>query len=244
MQENVIYERNRIALFAEYGNPQTHKHFSKHILLSDKPFLCLIEDRQYAVRSMVIQSQTTHSVQRDSGCKMAVFMIDETSDLSKVIDRYCLRERISCTLPQQAEQLIAQRLADGAALCDIDALVMGLFDEGQAESRAVDWRVAEALRHIEESESLDHDIYNALSSEICLSKSRFLHLFKNEVGINLKNYLLLKRMEKVYCSVVQNHMRITDAAVMAGFSSASHFADACKKHYGISLTDFMTAQKL
>ncbi len=87
-------------------------------------------------------------------------------------------------------------------------------------------------------------MYDTVPQRLFLSKSRFLHLFKEEVGIDLKNYLLLKRMEKVYRAVIQKHMRITEAAIMAGFSSSSHFAEACKKHYGISLTDFMSAQKL
>lgn len=242
--ETVLYRKNRIALFAEYGDPQLHKHFSKHILIADRPFVCLIEDREYMVNSMVIQSQILHSVKKDGDSRMVVFLIDETSDLSRLIDRECLQEEGCAPLQSYVEAALLECISSGCTLDEIDRCAIACLSASKADTPLLDERIIRALRYIEQSASLDQDIYQILPEQVCLSKSRFLHLFKEEVGIDMKNYLLLKRMEKVYRCVTEKHLSITEAAIMAGFSSSSHFSEACKRHYGISLTDFLKAQKL
>lgn len=242
--ENIICKKDRIALCAEYEDPQLHRHFSKHIIVSDRPFLCFVENREYPVRSMVIQSQVVHSVKKDSNSRMIVFLIDETSELSGRIDRKWLKGNAQNPLNREIETSVINRIKAGYSLSEIDEYIMKQLHSDDEKQPDMDDRISAALRYIEESESLNQEIYNELSEKMNLSKSRFLHLFKDEMGIDLKNYLLLKRLEKVYKSVTETHMSITDAAILAGFSSSSHFSEACKRHYGISLTDFLKAQKI
>lgn len=240
--EKILYRKDRILLFAAYGDPQPHKHFSKHILVSDQPFVCLVEGQESLVRSMVISSQTVHSVQKGDSSAMVVFLIDETSNLSRQIEETCLQGRKGIPLGADLEEAVISLLHRGCALEEMDACVMGAFHKEAPDPPSLDERVREALHSIEERELLDQELYRLLPEEACLSKSRFLHLFKEEMGIDLKNYLLLKRLEKVYRCVTVNRMSITEAALLCGFSSSSHFSQACKQHYGISLTDFLKAQ--
>ncbi len=242
--EDILYKTDRIILFAAYGNPQCHRHFSKHILLSDLPFRCTVNGLEHTVRSTVIQSQAIHAIEAPTEAKMVVFMIDETSQLSKAIDQTLLLGAACTSLPPQTESELVEKLRSGCTLEQIDASVTALFDSRSAPAHLTDPRILTALEYIDAQEILDQMIYDDLPRRICLSKSRFLHLFKSEVGIDLKNYLLLKRLEKVYDAVVNHHMTITQAAVMCGFSSSSHFASACKSHYGISLSEFLSAQQL
>lgn len=242
--ENIIYKNDRIILSAKYENPQLHKHYSKHILVSNKPFDCFADGKNYNVNSMIIQSQVLHSVIKEKDSLMVVFLIDETSHLSKVIDREYLAKDCKNKLDDEIEKGVIHLIESGSSLDDIDGYVMKQFEYSQLDPSSLDDRILSALKYIQEAETINGEIYDLLSEKICLSKSRFLHLFKEEMGIDLKNYLLLKRMEKAYDLVAKKKMNITEAAIMSGFSSSSHFSRACKLHYGISLTDFLKAQKI
>ncbi len=242
--EPILYGTNRIVLFAEYGDPKPHSHFSKHILAADRPFSCLVGEQEYPVRSIMLQSRVLHSVKTEPGSKLLVFLIDETSDLAKHMDRQYLHGASHCCLPPSMEQGILERIRSGCGLGEIDRELLGFFPCDASAQPPLDRRIAYALNCIEECNSLDSDLYDTLARKLCLSKSRVSHLFKEQMGIDIKNYLLLKRLEKVYDAVTQTQMSITEAALMAGFSSSAHFAAACKKHYGISLTDFLKAQKI
>ncbi len=196
--ETILYQKDRIVLFAEYGDPALHKHFAKHILLSDRPFLCRVDGQEHVVRSMMIRSQVLHSVKTVSDARMVVFFIDETSALSKQIQQRYLAERSHRPLPPSLEQALLLQLRCHSPLQTIDQCVAAHFRGRQSAGSDMDPRIARLLHIIEESETLPQDIYDSLSSQVCLSKSRCLHLFKETIGIDLKNYLLLKRMEKTY----------------------------------------------
>ncbi len=242
--ESIIYRKDRIVLFAGYGDPAFHRHFAKHILVSDKPFICTVEGKENRVSSVIIRSQVKHSVKTEDNSKMVVFFIDETSALSKQLNNMYLSGNNEAGLPAELESKIVQLIKNGNELEEIDRLIMESLCSDRPYFSHGDERILRVLEYIENSESLNQEIYDRLSAMICLSKSRFLHLFKENMGIDLKNYLLLKKMEKTYCYVTEKQMTITEAAVTAGFSSPSHFSEACKQHYGISLTDFLRAQNI
>lgn len=242
--ENIIYKNDRIVLFAKYGDPDLHRHFAKHILVSNKPFVRLINNKESVARSAIIQSQTVHSIKKDAESKMVVFFIDETSALSKKINHMYLDEKIENQLPLQLENYIVELIDNSSSLDEIDKLIINHFQKEEINVFCLDDRILSVLKYIDESQTLNQEIYDTLSKSICLSKSRLLHLFKENMGIDMKNYLLIKRMEKTYQYVTKNNMTITEAAIMSGFSSSSHFSEACKQHYGISLTDFLKALKI
>ena len=73
-----------------------------------------------------------------------------------------------------------------------------------------------------------------LASKACLSKSRLAHLFSEQTGITLKEYIQLKRMENACRSMVAGKS-ITQAAVDTGFSSSSHIASSSMKLTGLQL---------
>jgi AraC-like DNA-binding protein len=67
-------------------------------------------------------------------------------------------------------------------------------------------------------------------------------LFKEEVGISLKSYILIRRMEKAYKFVTAGG-KVTQAAMESGFSSSAHLAYSCKTLTGISITEVLKNTK-
>ncbi|QTQ17242.1 AraC family transcriptional regulator [Treponema parvum] len=251
----MIYKDDRIIFWALYDDPQEHKHFAKHVLISSMPFICTVEETSENLRSLVIQSNVMHRIRRNKDAPMAVFLIDTTSELSRIIDDELLKGKKFGALPSEIENHLIRMLDGRDPLEAVDEYLVGTLVERterkslkamsvsgslcKQRGQRMDSRIAEAICLMEQCESIESDAYDTFPRTLCLSKSRFLHLFKEEVGIDFKNYLLLKKLEKTCRCVVEKGMSITDAAIRAGFSSSSHFATVCKKYCGISFTDFL-----
>jgi methylphosphotriester-DNA--protein-cysteine methyltransferase len=85
----------------------------------------------------------------------------------------------------------------------------------------VDDRLLSALDHIQVN--LTSRISSTkLAHEVCLSNDRFLHLFKEQMGIPLRQYVLHQRLMCGSAAIVCGKS-VTQAAVDSGFSDSSHF---------------------
>ncbi len=86
--------------------------------------------------------------------------------------------------------------------------------------------------HIEEDLSLDR-----LANEFFMSKYHIAHIFKNNIGLSIHQYITKKRL--TYCrQSILSGMSITNAYETFGFGDYSSFYRAFKKEYGISPKDF------
>jgi transcriptional regulator GlxA family with amidase domain len=67
-----------------------------------------------------------------------------------------------------------------------------------------------------------------------ISASRLSHLFKNEVGVNVKDYRLDCRLQRSAEMLVSTNMLIKEIAYLAGYGHSSSFVRAFKTHFGVS----------
>ncbi len=77
----------------------------------------------------------------------------------------------------------------------------------------------------------------AIAGAVCLSESRFIHLFKQQVGIPVRRYLLWLRL-RIALEQILNSMNFTQAAHHAGFSDSAHLSRTFKQMSGMTLTDY------
>ena len=75
-----------------------------------------------------------------------------------------------------------------------------------------------------------------LANKVNLSESRLTHLFKEQVGIPIRRYLLWLRLSDALMELSKGGS-FTDAAHYAGFSDAAHLSRTYRKMYGNSLYD-------
>lgn len=86
--------------------------------------------------------------------------------------------------------------------------------------------------HIEEDLSLER-----LANEFFMSKYHIAHIFKDNLGLSIHQYITKKRL--TYCrQSILSGMSITTAYETFGFGDYSSFYRAFKKEYGISPKDF------
>lgn len=169
-----------------------------------------------------------------------MMLIDESSLLSKKIDKLYLKNSAFSELPKP----IYHRARKYLLYENLEGLDKFLVDMLESLSLIVsmDERIKEVLSYIDSLKNLDGDLFEEMARKSYLSESRFSHLFKAEVGVDFKKYLLLKRMKETLSYVLIENMSITNACIESGFSSPSHFASACKNHFGLSLSDFVKSQ--
>lgn len=106
-----------------------------------------------------------------------------------------------------------------------------------AAHRHIDPRIAQAARRIRDDPAAT--IPSAeLAAAAGLSESRFLHLFRDELGTSLRRYRLWIRLTQAGTAIAAGD-NLTTAAMKAGFASPSHLADRFKTTFGLSASQLL-----
>ncbi|MDT7791502.1 MAG: hypothetical protein QOD59_938 [Mycobacterium sp.] len=101
-----------------------------------------------------------------------------------------------------------------------------------AAQRAIDPRIAAAARRIREDPATTVSS-SELAAEARLSESRFLHLFRDELGTSLRRYRIWVRLVHAGTAIAAG-ANMTEAAMKSGFASPSHLSDRFKTTFGLS----------
>ena len=90
--------------------------------------------------------------------------------------------------------------------------------------------------HLEEELSLER-----LAEEFYVSKYHIAHVFKDNIGLSIHQYITKKRL--LLCEeAIRAKMNITDVYQTYGFGDYSSFYRAFKKEYGISPKEYRDLQ--
>jgi AraC-like DNA-binding protein len=103
--------------------------------------------------------------------------------------------------------------------------------------RRIDPRIAHAAAKIRDDPAAAISS-QALAAEAGLSESRFLHVFRDELGTSLRRYRLWVRLVHAGAAIAEGD-NLTAAAMRAGFASPSHLADRFKTTFGLSASQLL-----
>ncbi len=105
-----------------------------------------------------------------------------------------------------------------------------------------DDRIRRAVERIDR-DPVDAGNYAALARAVHLSPSRFASLFREHVGMPVRNYVLWRRLH-LALHLWTAGARVTDAAVDAGFSDCAHLSRSFRHVFGAAPTELETAAAL
>lgn len=124
-----------------------------------------------------------------------------------------------------------------ASDADLDAALLG----APLPTRAMDPRVAAIVRHIQAHPSGALSA-NEAAAQCGLSASRFMHLFKQEVGTGFRALRSWKRARGLLPHVVQGD-NLTHLAQTLGYPDASHFSHTVRQVSGLRPRDIVAGSR-
>lgn len=107
-----------------------------------------------------------------------------------------------------------------------------------------DDRVQQCLLYINQKEVSYRTIVEELKSEVHLSDSRLSHLFRQEIGLSLKKYLVWSRLKKTIQLVLGQGVNLSTAAIRSGFYDQAHLSKTFKNMLGVSPSEAYNSRML
>jgi AraC-like DNA-binding protein len=115
---------------------------------------------------------------------------------------------------------------------------------GRTRAVAIHPGVRRVLSHLRDQRAAMDDVsLETLAGIAGLSRSRFMHVFTESVGVPLRPYILWLRLQRAACDLMQG-ASVTSAAHRAGFSDAAHLTRTFRRMLGATPTDLALRKRL
>lgn len=237
----ILFQESYIVIVPSFDKTETHKHPFMHLFVGQNECKIKTDKKELQGNIILIDSNVRHAVGDDSNCDFFL-LIDPTSAIAEqILDKYIVDGAYhSITLKSANIIKDVNELTDEETIKVVEDI---LFDMGISTDNVLirDERIEQIISRIISGEWIDYSV-KKIAEMVFLSESRLTHLFKEQVGISLKSYILIRRMEKAYKFVTAGG-KVTLAAMESGFASSAHLAYSCKTLTGISITEVLRNTK-
>jgi AraC-like DNA-binding protein len=196
----------------------------------DGPLTVTADGVRIVARSVLIPPRLTHHLGSRGGRLVSCYL-DPTSDRASS----CRARFRDSRGDLAAGHLDEAELA--AVPVDDESAGHWLAVAAPATPHLIDPRIALAAKLIREDPAASASS-RQLAEHVGLSESRFLHLFRHEVGTSLRRYRLWVRLMHAGSSISAGQ-NLTTAAADAGFASPSHLADKFKSTFGLTASQLL-----
>ncbi|MCR5316590.1 MAG: helix-turn-helix transcriptional regulator [Treponema sp.] len=231
----LFFEKTYIIVVPTFKETLVHRHNMLHVFFGNGDLLLSAGGKDVRGNVIILENDVEHKAPDG---QIAFFLfVDPTSHFAELLRENFLKGRPAVALnfseatfdmPSLTEEIIKKTVFDFAG-------------EVQLSKLNLDERILQILHNIDSFKHLGARV-SEIAEKYSYSESYLTHLFKNETGITLKSYLLMRQFEYVWREVMKGRS-LTEASMDAGFSSPSHFSDVCRKLTGISVTKVLESQK-
>jgi AraC-like DNA-binding protein len=247
LTKHLIYKSvNSLLIVGNEIAAKAHSHHALQISISlDQPFLFECDEASGEFQGVIIDADISHSLYGVKGC-YALLLLDPELLQAKRILKYYSNDKgfseIEESTLEPVRRFINLLLSNQDVITDPIERLMSILSHNMS-SQKIEPRITSLINYIEQKE---HKMANIgeLAQQVQLSPSRLAHLFKQEVGIPIRRYLLWQRLLDActYASVhghtdssgnIIINVSLTDAAHQAGFTDSSHFSRTFKSMFGI-----------
>lgn len=189
--------------------------------------------------AVVIPSRQPHAMDASHvGASAVLFVEPETREGRALAERWLsaggIVELPDDLLRDAGAALFAAWHAPGTerAITDAARAVVRALTDGVLPSVVSDERILRAVAyvrsHLDQSLTLEE-----VAAEAFLSPSRFRHLFVEQTGMALRQYILWRRFLRVW-EVLMSGASLSAAAHEAGFADAAHLTRTSRQMFGLA----------
>lgn len=120
-----------------------------------------------------------------------------------------------------------------AAIVNLVQLITGSV----SQEKIIEGRTKEATNYIRSSVHKEISM-KEVASKVFLSESRFAHLFKEQIGIPFRRYVLWCRLQAALKAITEGHS-FTIAAYEGGFADVAHLSRTFTEMFGVAPSDVL-----
>jgi AraC-like DNA-binding protein len=225
-------------VFSDFLQADPHAHSAMQLSVGlDAAPRVKLDGEWHSARGALIDSGTVHAFDCD-GAMTAIGWVEVESHAGRRLREDVLDGRPYALLGAAACERLADAIADAEASCAVAharwrdtlrALVPGLTDEPE-----IDERIRAVLDHLRCAPSPPPTV-TELAGLVHLSESRLQHVFREQVGVPIRRYLLWHRYLTAM-SHLADGTSATVAAHAAGFADSAHFTRTAKSMNGFTPT--------
>jgi AraC-like DNA-binding protein len=216
-----------------------HKHHNIQISIGlANPFKLKINDTWEEYYAVIIDKDQLH--QFDGGEEWQLFILMEAETLQcRQIRRQLLAHKKIHEFSVNQEKIITllSRLIHEKNVCvkEVFNEIIRCIIPIENKLSPLEPRVQNVINSIQQlSEKNISGRY--LASLVHLSESRLMHIFKEQVGIPIRSYLLWFWMIKAI-KLIMSGTSFTDASHQTGFTDSAHFCHVFRQMFGMKLSD-------
>lgn len=247
--ESAVYVWNgRMLFFRKSILSQEHAHHAIQICMGlEKPIGFRDAKRFYQEsRFFIIDSDSSHTIEAGDSRHAFLFIEPELTIAQKIREKFLTQEKIrvmdfapfqeiaSVLLENYFEPKSCQEIGEV-----VDRILFQLAGTNNLK-QTLDYRIGKAIQLISQADEKITPEW--LAHNVELSESRLQHLFKEQVGVPIREYLLWRKLMQAIKSLSQFDF-VTDAAHEGGFSDSAHFSRTFKRMFGITPTDILKAPR-
>lgn len=241
-----LWEGGFIVFGKAGGEVPTHAHHALQVFLATEGNGAIRTggaDWQYG-RGMIVKPDVEHSFNA-GGATGALLFVDPESSEGRWLQSMLVQD--VTILP---EARLQSCLAELRAFCerpldsmDVSELIrhcVRAFCASAPPSRQLDGRISAVLNAISAKDDLRLSLEDA-AAQVHLSPGRFSHLFKEQVGLPFRRYLLWRKLTRAMLAIGRDRT-IAAAAQDADFADAAHLTRTFYQMFGIPPSVLMRGQ--
>ena len=219
-----------------------HSHYALEIYIAlESSFQMDFGNGDNKYQSLIINSNIPHRFSGNNGT-CALILINPKHNLANKLSNNILNGDAYKKLDLMPFQDILMKLSnlheESLPYENVRQLVAGLLigiTRDYTKMSSTDPRVKKAISEIHCTYKETIELSN-LASFANLSPSRFRHLFKEETGITVRQYILNMRVTEAVKLIINGNSK-TYAAHESGFADAAHLSRTFRRVYGLTLSD-------
>ena len=262
MSEHCLYIWQDRVLYAGSGTVTSpHGHYAAALLLScDQPFEVRYDFKaesgyahSFETRAVLLTPHFYHQLKADRSRLIVLHLDPDSVDYEPLAELYppdsfhhFAIEPFEASLQEGLrlwEESLPASQADRIYRSLLQKIMPAGFELAQRPGlRQMDQRIAGIVQELQK-EIPESVRASELAARVELSEHRFMHLFKQEMGLPLRRYLLWLRIRRAALSM-KDGGTLTEAAHAAGFSDSAHMSRIFKENFGMQPSFFMLPSDL
>ena len=236
----VFFLENGILLKGNEDGGHFHRHYPYQLVVCfDQEIIVGTTDgMEYCSNMLLIDSNVEH-VCRDHGNSISLFF-DPESEEGKAFRQKFISDRVNILpldninyIKADFEAFRCSPLPDMNRAVLLYNTILHLYVDRDIKLRPTDTRIRQILEMLPTIPDKKISV-KELAAAVYLSETRLIHLFKENMGIPIRRFLLWKRLLDAV-KLIQGGETFTMSAIEAGFADYAHFSRTFKGMFGSSV---------